>query len=720
MENVKTGLNKVENMILEGSLERVVFINPSNDFMVGRLTVRGRTEPVTIVGTLPGPHQGEILILEGEWIFDKKYGEQFRFKSSQTKQPSSVSGIEKYLSSSLIKGVGSEIASRITAKFGESALDIIENHPERLQEVPGIGAKRSRQISEAFAAQKGIRDTMLFLQSHGVSSNYAFKIHKKYGNRAVEAVKRNPYTLATDIRGIGFLSADKIAGSLGIDMRSPLRAQAGILHVLEEIQGEGHTYYPKDKLLERSRKLLSIDHETLERALDSLLNSKRIEIQDHRVYPERMARVENAVARDLRDLMSSPRFIPPIKIQAALQWVAKRSKVDLSDTQKKAVAAALENKVQIVTGGPGTGKTTLVRSVIQILEAKRLKICLAAPTGRAAKRLSEATQREAKTLHRLLEYSPAQGGFQRNKGRPIEAEFVIIDEVSMVDISLMSYLLAALDPMTSLLLVGDVDQLPSVGPGNVLRDLINSNKTPVIKLDTVFRQAESSSIVLNAHRINHGLIPENTSNPEELSDFYIIEREDPEEALASILEMVKKRIPSRFGVDPLLELQALCPMRKGVLGSENLNREFREALNPNGLDIKGGRHRVGDRVLQTRNNYDKDVFNGDIGIIKSYETEWDEAVIQFEDKEVNYHLSEMDELEPAYAVTVHKSQGSEYPVVIMPLTTQHYMMLKRNLLYTAVTRGKKLVTLVCSKKALKIAVENGEVDSRYTWLAPKI
>lgn len=714
------GLNKAENMILEGSLERVVFINPSNDFMVGRLRVRGRTEPVTIVGTLPKPHQGEILILEGAWIFDKKYGEQFRFNSSQTKQPSSVSGIEKYLSSSLIKGIGSEIASRITAKFGESALDIIENHPERLQEVPGIGAKRSRQISEAFAAQKGIRDTMLFLQSHGVTSNYAFKIHKKYGNNAVDAVKRNPYTLATDIKGIGFLSADKIAGSLGIDMRSPLRAQAGALHVLEEIQGEGHTYYPKDKLLERCRKLLSIDRGTLERALDSLLISRRIEIQDDRVYPERMARVENAVARDLRDLMSSPRFIPPIKIEAALQWVAKRSKFDLSDAQKRAVAAALENKVQIVTGGPGTGKTTLIRSVIQILEAKKLRICLAAPTGRAAKRLSEATEREAKTIHRLLEYSPGQGGFQRNKGRPIESEFVIVDEVSMVDISLMSYLLAALDPMTSLLLVGDVDQLPSVGPGNVLRDLINSNKTPVTKLDTVFRQAESSLIVTNAHRINQGLLPENTDKPEELSDFYIIEREDPEEALAVILEMVKKRIPSRFGINPLLELQALCPMRKGALGSENLNREFREALNPEGLDIKGGRHRVGDRVLQTRNNYDKDVFNGDIGIIKSYETEWDEAVIQFEDKEVNYHISEMDELEPAYAVTVHKSQGSEYPVVIMPLTTQHYMMLKRNLLYTAVTRGKKLVTLVCSKKALKIAVENAEVDSRYTWLARKI
>jgi exodeoxyribonuclease V alpha subunit len=720
MDPSKKSENKRELMSLEGTLEKIVFTNPSTDFTVGRLSVRGRSEPVTIVGALPRPHEGELLALEGEWIYDKKYGEQFRFSSAQVKEPSTVTGIRKYLSSNLIRGVGPEIAARITSKFGAQTLDIIEKTPHRLQEVPGIGAKRGRQIADAFAEQKGVRDTMLFLQSHGVSSNYAYKIHKRYGQKAVEVVNQNPFVLATDIRGIGFHSADKIAGSLGIDMRSPLRAQAGLLHTLDEIQSEGHCYLPWENLLDRAWKLLSIDRDTLERALDSLARSRRVVIEEERVYPERMARMENSVATDIRNLISSPRFLPGIKIEAALNWAQQRNRMELSPAQRKAVAAALQNKVQIVTGGPGTGKTTLVRSVIQILEAKKLRICLAAPTGRAAKRLSEATNRQALTIHRLLEYAPNQGGFTRNRSRPVDAEFVIVDEASMVDITLMNYLLRALNPMTGLLLVGDVDQLPSVGPGNALRDLIDSGKVPVCRLDTIFRQAKASMIVNNAHRVNNGIMPEKVAGSDELNDFYIIEKEDPEEAAQVIFELAGKRIPDRFNFNPMDDLQVLSPMHKGSLGTENLNLKLRDTLNPKGAGLKAAQHRVGDRVMQTRNNYEKDVFNGDIGRIVSYEPEWEEAGIQFEDKLVTYHVSEMDELAPAYAVTIHKSQGSEYPAVIIPLTTQHYVMLKRNLLYTAMTRGKSLVVLVGSPRALKIAVENNQTESRFTRLAEKI
>jgi exodeoxyribonuclease V alpha subunit len=720
MDPSKKSENKRELMSLEGTLEKIVFTNPSTDFTVGRLSVRGRSEPVTIVGALPRPHEGELLALEGEWIYDKKYGEQFRFSSAQVKEPSTVTGIRKYLSSNLIRGVGPEIAARITSKFGAETLDIIEKTPHRLQEVPGIGAKRGRQIADAFAEQKGVRDTMLFLQSHGVSSNYAYKIHKRYGQKAVEVVNQNPFVLATDIRGIGFHSADKIAGSLGIDMRSPLRAQAGLLHTLDEIQSEGHCYLPWENLLDRAWKLLSIDRDTLERALDSLARSRRVVIEEERVYPERMARMENSVATDIRNLISSPRFLPGIKIEAALNWAQQRNRMELSPAQRKAVAAALQNKVQIVTGGPGTGKTTLVRSVIQILEAKKLRICLAAPTGRAAKRLSEATNRQALTIHRLLEYAPNQGGFTRNRSRPVDAEFVIVDEASMVDITLMNYLLRALNPMTGLLLVGDVDQLPSVGPGNALRDLIDSGKVPVCRLDTIFRQAKASMIVNNAHRVNNGIMPEKVAGSDELNDFYIIEKEDPEEAAQVIFELAGKRIPDRFNFNPMDDLQVLSPMHKGSLGTENLNLKLRDTLNPKGAGLKAAQHRVGDRVMQTRNNYEKDVFNGDIGRIVSYEPEWEEAGIQFEDKLVTYHVSEMDELAPAYAVTIHKSQGSEYPAVIIPLTTQHYVMLKRNLLYTAMTRGKSLVVLVGSPRALKIAVENNQTESRFTRLAEKI
>jgi exodeoxyribonuclease V alpha subunit len=705
---------------LEGVLDRLVFTNETSDFIVARLMAPGRRQPITVVGSLPQPHPGETLVLQGRWEFDKKFGEQFRFVSAQARVPSTVKGIEKYLSSSFIKGIGPEMARRITAIYGESTLDIIEKEPEQLLKVPGIGRVRANKISEAFQEQKSIREVMLFLQTHGVSAGYAFKIFKKYREAAIRMVSHNPYCLATDIRGIGFKSADKIAGSLGIDMRSPIRARAGILHVLEVVQSEGHVYYPRTGLLEKARELLGIDFHTLEKALDELTSSRECVIEeDHRVYPASMAYMENSVATKLRNLVTAPRFLPPIKIEAAIEWIQKKTAITLSDAQRDAVSAALEYKVLIITGGPGTGKTTLLKCLIDILEAKRIRVLLGAPTGRAAKRLAQATGREAKTIHRLLEYSPREGGFQRGTARPLEAEFIIIDEVSMVDISLMHYLLSAIHPQSSLILVGDADQLPSVGPGNVLGDMVETGKIPVVRLQIVFRQAKASLIVENAHLVNSGKLPQKQVEGYE-PDFYMIEKEDPDEALRIIKEIVCERIPTRFGYDPVEDIQVLCPMHKGTVGTENLNRELQQMLNPRGRVIKGDRFRVGDRVMQVRNNYDKEVFNGDVGRITSFDPEWNELTVNYEERPISYHISELDELILAYAVTVHKAQGSEYRAVIVPLSTQHYVLLRRNLLYTAMTRGKELVILLGSPKALQMAVENRIVEPRYTALAKKI
>lgn len=704
---------------LEGVLDRLVYSAEDSDFIVARLVVRGVREPVTVVGSLPQPHPGETLTLQGRWQVDKKFGQQFRFETAQARQPSTVRGIEKYLSSGMIKGIGPEMARRITGMFQERALDVIEHEPGELLKVPGIGRVRADRLSEGFREHRSIRDVMLFLQTHGVSSAYAFKIFKKFGQSAIDVVKANPYVLATTIRGIGFKSADRIAGSLGIDMRSPFRGQAGILHVLDTLQGEGHVYYPRADLLEKTRELLGVDVHTLEAALADLERSREITIEKERVYAAAMLRMENGVATRLRNLMSAPRFLPPIKLDLAIDWIQKKSDIGLSPAQREAVASAINYKVLVVTGGPGTGKTTLLRCLIEILEAKGLRVLLAAPTGRAAKRLSEATGREAKTVHRLLEYSPAVRGFLRGPDKPLEAEFIVVDEVSMVDLSLMHNLLAAINSQSSLVLVGDADQLPSVGPGNVLGDLLSSGKVPSVRLDAVFRQAHSSLIVENAHLVNQGKLP-NKEADRGKSDFYLIEKEDPNDTLRIIKEMVARRIPERFGFDPVTDIQIISPMHKGSVGTENINRELQALLNPTGTPIRGNRFRVGDRVMQTRNNYEKEVFNGDVGRIVAYDTEWQEVVVLFDGNEVKYHLSELDEVILAYAVTVHKSQGSEYRAVIIPLSTQHFVLLKRNLLYTAMTRGRELVVLLGSPRALQMAVENRIVEPRYSALGEKI
>ena len=705
---------------IEGVLEKLVFFNTANDFIVASLMVPGRLSPVVIVGYLPSPHPGETLILDGFWEVDKKFGEQFRFLNTEIKSPSTLKGIEKYLSSNLIKGIGAEMARRITTMFGDKTLEVIERAPEKLRAVPGIGQVRADKISQVFNEQKGIRDIMLFLQSHSISPSYAHRIFKKFGRASIEFVQRNPYRLATEFKGIGFKSSDRVAISLGIDLMSPLRAEAGILHILDEIQSEGHVCYPKKLLIDRAKDLLRIAKPGLESALDRLEQSNRVVIEGDLVYEYYMASAEQSLADNLKDLIFGTKASYKVKVGLAVEWVESRLKISLSDAQKIAVSESFENKCLIITGGPGTGKTTLLRALTQILDAKKIKYVLAAPTGRAAKRLAETTGKEAKTIHRLLEYLPGQGGFQRGPQRPIEVDFIVVDEASMVDLQLMNVLVGAIPKYSSLILVGDADQLPSVGPGNVLGDIIESGVTRVIRLDTIFRQAQESLIIKNAHRVNQGQLPENEFLNSKLPDFFLIEKDDPEQELEIVKELVSIRIPKRFGFDPVEDIQVLTPMNRGLIGAENLNTELRNILNPTGVQIRGDKFRVGDRVIQIRNNYEKEVFNGDIGNIVSFDPEWNEVTVGFDGKPIVYHVSELDEMNLAYAVTIHKSQGSEYKVVVIPLATQHYILLKKNLLYTALTRGKNLVVLVSSAKALKLALEEKNMERRLTNLTKRL
>ncbi|MFP4225620.1 MAG: ATP-dependent RecD-like DNA helicase [Desulfobacterales bacterium] len=720
--------NQQTPVSLSGQIERVTYTNPENGYTVARLKVHGGRQIVTVVGSLIDPIPGEVMELEGRWKVHPKFGEQFEVQTYRTTAPATVTGIKKYLGSGLIKGIGPVMAERIVNRFGKKTLDIIEHAPERLSEIDGIGKKRVAMIQSAWAEQKEIRDVMLFLQSHNVSAGYATKIFKQYGNEAIEVVSRNPYQLATDIFGVGFLTADRIARELGFEKDSEVRIRAGVIYVLDQMAEDGHVYFPYDELLEKCAEMLEVEAYPVADAVTHMASGNKICVEtiagghdqaaaDTAVYLAKYYTCETGVSAMIKRLVNTPKAIRAIDTEKAVSWVQDQLAFTLAEKQARAVADAARSKVMVITGGPGTGKTTIIRAVLTIFAKLKVNIKLAAPTGRAAKQMSAATGEAASTIHRMLAFNPAGGGFQKNADNPLDCDLLVVDEASMIDTVLMYHLLKAVPPQATLILVGDVNQLPAVGAGNVLDDIIASGKVTVVRLNEIFRQARQSRIIVNAHRINSGYMPK-IDESQTPSDFYFIEQEDPEGVLSLILSLAGRRIPESFGFDPINEIQVLSPMHKGTVGAANLNRELQQRLNPGkeGVAVGNARFCVGDKVMQIRNNYDKSVFNGDIGRIREINHEDRELIIDFEARGVPYDFTELDEVVLAYAISVHKSQGSEYPAVIVPVVTQHYIMLQRNLIYTAVTRGRQLVVLVGTKKALAIGIKNNKTQHRYTRL----
>ncbi|HYA42914.1 MAG TPA: ATP-dependent RecD-like DNA helicase [Syntrophobacteraceae bacterium] len=732
MENQNSLKNKSGS--LQGLVERITFASEVDGYSVIKVRAPGYRELVTAVGNFASVCPGETLVMEGTWHTHARFGRQFRVDRYETAAPSTVAGIKKYLGSGLIRGIGPKMADRIVKRFAEETLDIIENQIERLLEIEGIGKYRIGQIRKAWEEQKEIRTLMIFLRSNGASATLATRIFKSYGPQSVDIVKENPYRLAMEITGIGFLTADRLAGSLGFSADSPLRAEAGILFVLHEATEEGHVCLPHCLLIERCCRTLEIDAAILEEALLRLRADMRIKEEklgpaaaeqfgdERAIYLSPLHASEVGTAGRFAAIQRYRRLQARIDPQGALDWVRGRLNFSLAPLQEEAVRLALREKVVVITGGPGTGKTTLVRAILAIYGRMGARVSLAAPTGRAAKKLSEATGHPAATIHRLLEFSPQLGGFQRNEQKPLSADLLIVDEISMMDIVIANHLLKAAPPHAVLVLVGDVDQLPSVGPGNVLGDIIQSERCPVIRLKEIFRQASRSRIITNAHLIRQGVFPDLRADSGRRQDFYFISREDPQEALNTIVHLCTERIPKRFGLDPMEDVQVLSPMHRGEAGSQNLNFVLQKALNPRGITLEtaGRAFRINDKVMQIRNNYDKDVFNGDIGRIRWIGLEEGEIQVEFDGRKVKYGFSELEELIHAYAISIHKSQGSEYPAVVFPLLTQHFMMLQRNLLYTAVTRARKLVVIVGSKKALAIAVKNNRMQSRFSLLKERL
>ncbi len=717
---------KTHSTKLDGQIERIVFRNEENGFCVLRVKVRGHKELVTVTATVPTVNSGEWMTADGEWLTDPRHGQQFKATQVRMSQPDTLEGIEKYLGSGMIKGIGKEYAARLVKTFGRDVFDIIENSSGKLLKVEGIGKLRKERIKQAWDEQKSVRQIMAFLFSHGVSTTRAFRIYKVYGDKAIELVQRDPYCLARDIRGIGFLIADQIAMCLGIAKDSDLRARSGLEFILGELTSKGHCAYIRNDLLSHTAELLEIDLTIIEQALDYLLEQDRL-IQranlqgGELIYLPKLYFAEIALAKRLQLLGCGKHPCPSIDVEKALTWVQKKTGIELASAQRSALKTAVKSKVMIITGGPGVGKTTLVNSVLMVLKAKKLRVALCAPTGRAAKRMAETTGMEAKTIHRLLQYNPGTGGFVHKADNPLECDVVIVDESSMIDIVLAAQLADAVPLHAAFIMVGDADQLPSVGPGRVLQDIIHSKKIPVAHLDEVFRQAATSRIITNAHRINHGQMPEFPDSGER-SDCYFVESDDPEKAVKLLGKLMKQSIPQKFHFNPLEEIQILTPMQKGELGARNLNQTLQQLLNPQGDEVErfGYVYRTGDKVMQTENDYDKEVYNGDIGRIAKIDSELSEMTVDFDARKVVYDFRELDELVLSYAITIHKSQGSEYPCVIIPLHTQHYVLLQRSLIYTAITRAKKLVIVLGTKKALSLAVSRSESRERVTTLSERL
>jgi len=716
---------KTTPSVLSGTVDRVTYHNDETGFTVLKVLIGGRKTPVTIVGSIPHIVPGEGVTAEGEWITDRTHGRQFKAEFLKGAPPDSAEGIEKFLGSGLIKGVGPVYAGKLVARFGKHIFDIIEKESARLEEVEGIGQTRRQRIKESWNEAREIRAIMAFLMANGISTARAFRIFKTYGDQAIPTVKKDPYCLARDIKGIGFKSADQIAMKMGIPADSPLRARAGIEHVLLELTNSGHCACRMDDLIQQSMEILHIDRPVIEDSLAHALKEKRL-VRDviegeTLIYLVALYTCEVELARRLKSLRQGQYPSPPIVIDKAVAWAESRMGFNLAPAQRDAVAGALRHKVSVITGGPGVGKTTLVRAIIQILQAKKVAINLCAPTGRAAKRLTETTGLEAKTIHRLLEFEPGRGQFKFGAKAPLEVDVLIVDESSMLDLPLAHALVRALPRHAALVLVGDVDQLPSVGPGSVLKDIIQSDCFPVAHLNEIFRQADGSSIVVNAHAVNRGEVPV-SGQPGAGTDFFVMEEEDPDKAVSTILRLVQKNIPQKRRFHPIHDIQVLTPMIRGSLGARNLNARLQETLNPQGeaLERFGMLFREHDKVMQLENNYDKDVFNGDVGYVFRIHGDDQQMTVRFGDKFVRYDFNELDELAPAYAITVHKSQGSEYPCVVIPIHTQHFMMLQRNLLYTAITRGRKLVILVGSRKAIAMAVSRHDVQSRLTALRQRL
>jgi exodeoxyribonuclease V alpha subunit len=708
---------------LSGLIERVTYFNEETGFAVLRVKASGHRDLVTVIGSLPSASAGEWLTAEGMWVRNKEHGLQLKATALKTVPPTTTEGIERYLGSGMVKGIGPIFAKRMVERFGADILSVIEHRSAELEMVDGIGPKRRLRIKQAWEEGKRVREIMLFLHGHGVSTSKAVRIYKTYGDQAIERVRSNPYVLAKDIYGIGFKTADQIAQNVGIPKDSLSRARAGIDHVLLEATGEGHCALPVIELRASAMKLLEVGEGTVEQALSQMLTSGSLIMETVRaeslIFLPHLRKAEEGIASKIRTMAGAEPAYPPINFERAVTWCEARTGKRLAPSQRDALRTVLASRVVIITGGPGVGKTTLVHSILTILRAKGVKCLLCAPTGRAAKRLSEATGMEAKTIHRLLEVEPPTGRFARNESNPLDCEVLVMDETSMVDVVLMHSALKAVPQRASLILVGDVDQLPSVGPGNVLRDLIDCERVPVLRLTEVFRQAAGSQIVVTAHRIRRGLMPETMRTTE--SDFHFIEREDPERIAATLEELVHNRIPRKFFLDPIRDVQVLCPMNRGSLGVRELNQRLQRALNPArpgepAVEKYGWRFQIRDKVIQTENNYEKEVFNGDIGNIEAIDPIEHEVSIRFDKRLIKYAFGELDEVSLAYAVTIHKAQGSEFPAVVMPLATQHYVLLQRNLVYTGLTRGKKLVVLIGQKKALGIAVRNDRTQRRYSGL----